>query len=310
MATVNINATWSVDQTELHICLFIFLGHLFYCLAEAPKPEVSETASRSSKTPAASVNGGDSRKSSAAIAKPFRKTSAGTKVRIYPALLLFSWKESYHIYRKTFIRWVHIQEGDEDGATAIGAEGGEEEAAEEDPQGADIVAAADVAAHVLDNVLISAQEYEDLKKRWLRRYVQLCKYIFVIAAGANFPSGYFLLLLLLYFAHIVRLRQGFLDHLDSWSTEALDRANSVVTSKTEELNSELDLKASSHRHRYYQWKPRCDCRREFHRFHIQDHCHRNLHRSLSSFWFWTKFRAAFLDAAKHLYKRVCPSVRP
>ena len=39
-----------------------------------------------------------------------------------------------------------------------------------------------------------------------------------------------------------RLRQGFLDHLDSWPTEALDRANSVVTSKTEELNSELDLK--------------------------------------------------------------------
>ena len=48
------------------------------------------------------------------------------------------------------------------------------------------------------------------------------------------------------FSLILRLRQGFLDHLDTWPTEALDRATSVVTSKTEELNSELDLKVRSH----------------------------------------------------------------
>ena len=68
-------------------------GHLFYCLAEAPKPEVSETASRSSKTPALSVNGGDSRKSSAAVAtKLTRKSSAATKVVfLSPMELIFPW---------------------------------------------------------------------------------------------------------------------------------------------------------------------------------------------------------------------------
>ena len=59
----------------------------------------------------------------------------------------------------------HLQEGDEDGATASVAGGGEEEAAEEEPRGADVEAAAEVAAHVLDNVVISAQEYEDLRKK-------------------------------------------------------------------------------------------------------------------------------------------------
>ena len=57
-----------------------------------------------------------------------------------------------------------MQEGEDDGATASVAEGGEEEA-EEGPQGADVEAAAEVAAHVLDNVVISAQEYEDLRKK-------------------------------------------------------------------------------------------------------------------------------------------------
>ena len=62
--------------------------------------------------------------------------------------------------------FVHIKnkDGEDDGATAIGAEGGEEEN-EEEPQGPDVEAAAEVAAHVLDNVVISPQDYEDLRKR-------------------------------------------------------------------------------------------------------------------------------------------------
>ena len=61
--------------------------------------------------------------------------------------------------------WLANQDGEEDGATAVGVEGGEEEA-EEEALGADVEAAAEVASHVLDNVTISSQEYEDLKKRW------------------------------------------------------------------------------------------------------------------------------------------------
>jgi len=60
-----------------------------------------------------------------------------------------------------------------------------------------------VAAQVLDNVIITTQAYEDLKKKLLQR---------------------------------------FLDHLDGWPTEALGRVTTIVTSKSEELTSELDLK--------------------------------------------------------------------
>ena len=56
------------------------------------------------------------------------------------------------------------KDGEDDGATAIGAEGGDEEN-EEEPQSPDVEAAAEVAAHVLDNVVISPQDYEDLRKR-------------------------------------------------------------------------------------------------------------------------------------------------
>ena len=42
--------------------------------------------------------------------------------------------------------------------------GGEEDA-EEAVIGADVLAAVEVASHVLDNVTISAEEYEDLRKR-------------------------------------------------------------------------------------------------------------------------------------------------
>ncbi|KAM7451254.1 hypothetical protein ABFA07_001297 [Porites harrisoni] len=42
------------------------------------------------------------------------------------------------------------------------------------------------------------------------------------------------------------LRMQFLEHLEEWKIQALDRANSVVSAKIEELNSELDLRLHLH----------------------------------------------------------------
>ena len=39
---------------------------------------------------------------------------------------------------------------------------------------------------------------------------------------------------------------NFLDHLEDWIDQAVDRSNSVVAAKREELNSELDLRLHLH----------------------------------------------------------------
>ena len=41
----------------------------------------------------------------------------------------------------------------------------------------------------------------------------------------------------------------FLDHLEEWQDQAIDRSRSVVAAKTEELNSELDLRLHLHQPR-------------------------------------------------------------
>ncbi|KAH9500703.1 hypothetical protein Btru_076318 [Bulinus truncatus] len=43
-----------------------------------------------------------------------------------------------------------------------------------------------------------------------------------------------------------RIRQNFLEHLDEWFDEAIDRANSIVIAKCQEVNSELDLRIHLH----------------------------------------------------------------
>ncbi|XP_033116151.1 coiled-coil domain-containing protein 180-like [Anneissia japonica] len=42
------------------------------------------------------------------------------------------------------------------------------------------------------------------------------------------------------------MRMAFIDHLEEWSVQAVERANSVVAAKIEELNSELDLRLHLH----------------------------------------------------------------